>query len=115
MVAGVAQTGGLFTLAPARPDGGRLRPRAGRLLDGATFLEAGKGAAKAAVLVGLGALTLLPLVRPWRGWPGPRRGGCCRRPGCWRRRWAGAWSRPAWCSGPWTWSGSATGTAARCA
>jgi flagellar biosynthesis protein FlhB len=64
VVAGVAQTGGLFTLAPVRPDCGRLAPALGRLLDGATFLEAGKGAAKAAVLLGLGALTLMPLAGP---------------------------------------------------
>ena len=61
VAAGLAQTGGLFTVAPLRLDPGRLR---GRLLNGALLLEAGRGVLEAAVLLGLAALTVLPLLRP---------------------------------------------------
>jgi type III secretion protein U len=74
VVTGVAQTGGLFTLTPVRLDAGRLRPSARRLLDGATFLEAGKGAFEAAVLAGLAALIVLPLARPLAGLAGASAG-----------------------------------------
>jgi flagellar biosynthesis protein FlhB len=64
VVAGVAQTGGLFTLTPLRFDAARLRPSVRRLLDGPTFLDAAKGMAKGAIVFGVAALTVLPLVRP---------------------------------------------------
>jgi flagellar biosynthetic protein FlhB len=64
VVAGVAQTGGLFTLTPVRLDAGRLRPSLRRLLDGPTIVEVGKAAARAAIVFGLAALTVWPLLRP---------------------------------------------------
>jgi flagellar biosynthetic protein FlhB len=61
VAAGLAQTGGLFTVTPLRLDPGRLR---GRLPGAAAWLEAGRGVVEAAVLLGLAALTVLPLARP---------------------------------------------------
>jgi flagellar biosynthetic protein FlhB len=61
VAAGLAQTGGLFTVTPLRLDPARLR---GRLFSGPALLEAGKGVLEAAILLGLAALTVLPLARP---------------------------------------------------
>jgi len=61
VAAGLAQTGGLFTVAPLRLDPARLR---GSLFRGTALLDAGRGVVEAAVLLGLAALTVLPLVRP---------------------------------------------------
>jgi flagellar biosynthesis protein FlhB len=61
LAAGLAQTGGLFTVTPLRLDPGRLR---GRLFSGAALFEAGRGVLEAAIFAGLAALTVLPLIRP---------------------------------------------------
>jgi flagellar biosynthesis protein FlhB len=64
VVAGMAQTGGLMTLLPLRPDPRRTTPALRRVLNAASLAAAGKGLANALVLGALASLTARLVLRP---------------------------------------------------
>jgi flagellar biosynthesis protein FlhB len=70
VVSGLAQTGGLFSLAPLRLDAGRAAPSLRRVISGDALVAAAHGLTRAFILVGLAALALEPLVRPLAGLAG---------------------------------------------
>jgi len=59
---GVAQTGGLATARPLRPDGSRALPAMGRVLGGDRVVEAGKGILAVGVLVAVAGWSMRPAM-----------------------------------------------------
>jgi flagellar biosynthesis protein FlhB len=70
VLVGMLQSGGLFTLRPARLDLARVLPQGRRVLSGQALMTVAKGLVKLAVVTGIAWLTLKPTMRALAALPG---------------------------------------------